>query len=119
LILAGGQNRAARLADYHLELERLTDEIVELNLPLAEIFSSGAAPNEDLVASTRERLRAVQEDLAALGSPPHELAESRAAFVEATDFYAQAGGHLAENLAKAQPGSPFDQEFLTAAMHGG
>ena len=48
LILAGGQNRAARLANYQMELERLTDEIVDLNLPMAEIFASGAAPDEDL-----------------------------------------------------------------------
>ena len=97
----------------------MTTEVVALNLPLADFFARGVVPDEDLVEDSHGRLQTVQEEIEALGPPPHELAEAQVALVEATSSFRQVFDHLAENMAADETGFPFDQEFLSAATHGG
>lgn len=119
LIFVSGQRRAAGVGAYQETLEQLTTEVVTLNLPLADAFARGVIPDEDLIKDSHEQLQIVQEELEALGSPPHELAESQAALVEATSSFRKAFNRLVENMAADGSALSFDQEFLLAAAHGG
>ncbi len=115
---AGSQARARWVSEYQETLEQISDEIIDLNSPLAAVFAAGATPAEQDVLTALDSLRAARLEFEALGQPPVELAESHAALDEALDSYQQALERLAENLA-ASSERPFDPEFLALAAHGG
>lgn len=90
LILVAGSQRAARLAEYQATLSRLSDEVVQINNPLAEIFARGLPPDPEMVGRTREDLAKIKAELEALGPPPAELAEAHAALTESVRQFGQA-----------------------------
>lgn len=105
-------------AAYRENLNELVEAIVMTTLPLAQIMAERQQPSTATVEQTQAQLITIQADLKALGRPPQELAPAHAHIVTAIQQFQQAYDLLADNLA-AGSATPFDQEFLTLAMHGG
>lgn len=117
LAVAAGERRQQRVIAYQGRLNDLTEELIELTMPLAEAFSQGRSPDDKLVAETIMQLQTVQIELDALGQPPDELVQPHATLITAVSSYEEAFVHLAVNLEAST--FPFDEAFLAAAVHGG